>query len=83
MTKTSRFFRDGIPIYLLLQFTLDIFPVHPFVWTLSSPAAMQLVHNGFGRDGDNGEHRVEVGRRRCLESRMRNLNFPVSRWSRE
>ena len=24
---------------------------------------MQLVHNGFGRDGDNGEHRVEVGRR--------------------
>ena len=74
-----------------MLFTLDIFP--RLVALLSSPA-LQLVHNGFGRDDGNGEHRVEVDRRRrrrrrCLESRMlllaceRNLSFPIPRWSRE
>ena len=45
-----------------MLFTFETYPLS-LVWPLSSPA-LQLVHNGFGRDDDNGEHRVEVHRRR-------------------
>ena len=81
---------DGIPSNHFMLFTLDIFPRPSSRSPLLSSPALQLVHNGFGRDDGNGEHRVEVDRRRrrCLESRMllaceRNLWLPTSRWSRE